>query len=66
MGIDTLTTLFLIFIGYRIYGIIGMIIAIPVGLILIQLYEAGAFENVIRNFKELLETVSEWRRDRSS
>ena len=43
-----------------------MIIAIPVGLILIQLYEAGAFENVIRNFKELLETVSEWRRDRSS
>ena len=66
VGIDTLTTLFLIFIGYRIYGIIGMIIAIPVGLILIQLYEAGAFENVIRNFKELLETVSEWRRDRSS
>ena len=66
MGIDTLTTLFLIFIGYRIYGIIGMIIAIPVGLILIQLYEAGAFENVIRNFKELLEIVSEWRRDRSS
>ncbi len=66
VGIDTLTTLFLIFIGYRISGIIGMIVAIPVGLILIQLYDAGAFENVIRNFKELLETVSEWRRDRSS
>ena len=66
VGIDTLTTLFLIFIGYRLNGIIGMVVAIPVGLILLQLYEAGAFENIIRNIKELLETISEWRRDQSS
>ena len=63
VGIDTLTTLFLIFIGYRLGGLVGMIVAIPVGLILIQLYEAGAFDEVAQNARELLETVSQWRQD---
>ena len=61
IGVDTLTTLFFLFVGYRIRGILGMIVAVPVGLILIQLYEAGAFEHVIRNVKELAETVQDWR-----
>ena len=63
VGIDTLTTLFLIFIGYRLGGLVGMIVAIPVGLILIQLYEAGAFDEVAQNARELLETVSQWGQD---
>lgn len=53
IGVDTLTTLFFLFVGYRVSGILGMIIAIPVGLILIQLYEAGAFEHIIASVKEL-------------
>lgn len=61
IGVDTLTTLFFLFIGYRIKGILGMIIAVPVGLILIQLYEAGAFRHVVQNMKELVETVHKWR-----
>lgn len=61
IGIDTLTTLFLLFIGYRLSGILGMIIAVPAGLILIQLYEAGAFENVIKNIRELAAAVRSWR-----
>lgn len=61
IGVDTLTTLFLMFVGYRLYGILGMIIAIPAGLILIQFYEAGAFENVIKNVHELMETLRRWR-----
>ncbi len=62
IGVDTLTTLFLLFIGYRLSGILGMIIAVPAGLILIQLYEAGAFEHVISNIRELAESIGEWRR----
>mgnify|MGYP003300392145 CR=1 FL=1 len=61
IGVDTLTTLFLLFIGYRIKGILGMILAVPIGLILIQFYEAGAFGHVIQNVKELAETVHKWR-----
>lgn len=63
VGIDTLTTLFLLFIGYRLAGLLGMIIAVPAGLILIQLYEAGAFDHVLRNVRELRETIHEWRFD---
>lgn len=61
IGVDTLTTLFLLFIGYRLYGLLGMIAAVPAGLILIQLYEAGAFEDVTGNVRELIETIEEWR-----
>lgn len=61
IGVDTLTTLFLLFIGYRISGLLGMIIAVPAGLIVIQFYEAGAFEHVIQNVRELAETVGRWR-----
>lgn len=62
IGVDTLTTLFLLFIGYRTHGLLGMIIAVPAGLIVIQFYEAGAFEDVITNVRELGETIERWRR----
>ncbi|MBS6397270.1 MAG: sporulation integral membrane protein YtvI [Clostridiales bacterium] len=61
IGVDTLTTLFLLFIGYRLGGLLGMIVAVPVGLILIQFYEAGAFAHIVRNVKELSETIHDWR-----
>lgn len=64
IGLDALTTLIFLFIGYRVQGLIGMIVAIPVGMILIQLYDAGAFEDVIQNWKELMETIHEWRSDK--
>ncbi len=63
IGVDTLTTLFLLFVGYRISGILGMIIAVPAGLIVIQFYEAGAFGHVIRNAQELLAAVERWRNE---
>lgn len=38
-------------------GLIGMIVAIPSGLILIQLYEAGAFAGVIASVRELADDM---------
>ncbi len=61
VGIDTMTTLSLMFVGYRLSGILGMIVAIPAGLIVIQFYEAGAFDFLIQNIKELAESIEEWR-----
>lgn len=61
IGVDTLTTLFLLFIGYRVGGLLGMIVAVPAGLIVIQMYEVGAFNHVLQNVRELAETIHDWR-----
>lgn len=57
IGIDTLTTLLFLFIGYRVAGLIGMIVAVPVGLILLQLHEAGAFAGVTASVRELAQDI---------
>ena len=43
IGLNTFATLFFMYIGYQYSGVIGMIIAIPVGMLLINFYQAGAF-----------------------
>lgn len=54
VGMKPLTTLFFMFIGYRFSSVIGMIIAVPIGIILINLYRAGAFNRIIHDIKELV------------
>lgn len=44
VGVPPIPTLFLIYIGYMVSGVVGMIVAVPVGLILWTMYEAGAFD----------------------
>ncbi len=60
VGLDPFTTLFFMFIGYKIKGVIGMIIAIPVGMILTTFYEAGAFDHLIWCIKEVVMDVREF------
>ena len=45
VGLPALPTLFLLYMGFKLGGVFGMIIAVPVGLILLSLYEEGAFES---------------------
>lgn len=47
IGLDPIPTLFLLFIGWKIKGVVGMILAVPVGIILMNLYEAGAFDQTV-------------------
>ena len=44
IGVPPLPTLFLLFIGYKVGGVVGMIVAVPVGLLVYTLYEDGAFD----------------------
>lgn len=53
IGMDPFATLFFMFIGYKVSSVVGMIIAIPIGMILINLYKAGAFDYLIWCVKEL-------------
>ncbi len=55
IGLSPLLTLTLIYAGYRCGGVLGMIIAIPAGIIVINLYKAGAFDYILDDVKILAE-----------
>lgn len=63
IGINSFTTLFLLFIGYRIGGLLGILIAIPLGLVLINLYKAGAFDVLINDTKYLINLITKFQND---
>jgi len=62
VDLNPFATLFFMFIGYKLKGMIGMIIAIPIGMILIQLYRLGAFNTAIWCVKEIVKDFNEFRR----
>lgn len=53
MGLNPLFTLVLIYVGYKIGSVLGMIFAVPVGLIALNLYQAGAFDYIMDDVKIL-------------
>lgn len=57
MGLNPLYTLFLLYLGYRVGSVLGMIFAVPIGLILLNLYQAGAFDYILNDVKILAEGI---------
>lgn len=55
MGLKPLVTLVLLYAGYKAGGVFAMIFAVPVGLIVINLYQAGAFDYILDDAKILVE-----------
>ena len=45
IGLSPIPTLFLLYIGFRVGGPLGLIIAVPIGMVIINLYKAGVFSN---------------------
>lgn len=62
MGLNPLQTLVFMYIGFKFYGVTGMILAVPVGLILIKLYEAGVFDDITNGVREIVKDVNTFRR----
>lgn len=44
LGVHPIPTLFLLFAGYKLSGVFGMIIAVPLGILVSTLYKEGVFE----------------------
>ena len=57
VGLNPLLTLMLIYVGFKIGSVIGMIFAVPVGIIFINMYKAGAFDYILDDAKILLEGI---------
>ncbi len=62
IGVPPIPTLFLLFIGYKAAGVFGMIIAVPIGIILMNMYEEGLFDTTKNSIKILWAGVNNFRR----
>ena len=60
IGVNPLLTLIFMYIGYRISGVLGMILAVPIGAIVINFYKAGIFDGPINGLKEAADDFIKW------
>lgn len=62
IGVAPVPTLFLLFIGYKVAGVFGMIVAVPVGIIVVNMYEEGVFDTTLNSIKILFAGINSFRR----
>lgn len=62
IGMSPFETLVFMLIGYRLAGVLGLIIGIPVGMILMECYREDMFDNYIRGIKILAHDINEYRK----
>lgn len=62
MGLPPLMTLLFLFLGFKIHGISGMILAVPVGIVVMNVYKYGAFNSLIENIRLLAAEIQNFRK----
>ncbi len=62
IGVPPLPTLFLLYIGYKVGGVLGMILAVPIGLLIYSLYQDGAFDTTKNSILILVAGVNRFRK----
>lgn len=62
MGVPPIPTLFLLYIGYKAGSVIGMIIAVPLGILLYTMYQQGAFDTTKNSILILVAGLNKFRR----
>ena len=61
VGLSPIPTLILLFVGYKTAGVVGMIIAVPIGIIILNMYEEGVFDTFLNSLKILYASISNFR-----
>ena len=61
VGMNPLVTLLLLYIGYRLGSVLGMILAVPIGMVLINMLQAGAFDYILDDVWILVDGILELR-----
>lgn len=62
IGVPPIPTLFLLYIGYKAGGVIGMILAVPIGIILQNMNEEGMFDTTKNSFRILAAGINNFRK----
>lgn len=61
IGMEPIPTLFLLFIGYRLAGVGGMLVAVPIGIIVVNMNEAGFFDTPKYSIRLLIRNINQFR-----
>lgn len=62
VGLPALPTIILLYVGYKVGSVGGMILAVPVGIILVNMYQAGFFSTTEDSLKILIYGFNNFRR----
>lgn len=62
IGINPLTTLVFLYVGYQLYGVVGMILGVPVGMVIVNLYRLGVFDSLTKGLKIILDDMNDFRK----
>lgn len=62
IGMPPIPTIILLFVGYKAAGVIGMLVAVPIGIIVVNMNEAGFFDTPKQSIKILIIEVNKFRK----
>jgi len=62
VGMSPVATLIYIYIGYKVSGVLGMLVAVPIGVLLTNLYKMGSFHWITGNLAEVIEDINQFRK----
>ena len=62
IGMPPIPTLFLLFIGYKIGSVVGIILAVPIGIVVVKMYEAGLFDTTRNSIRILITGFNRFRK----
>lgn len=62
IGVSAIPTLILLYMGYKLGGVLGMIFAVPLGLIIFTMYEEGIFDTTKNSILILVSGINRFRK----
>ena len=62
VGLSTFATLVLLYVGFMVGGVLGMLLAIPIGIVIYTMYQEGIFDTTINSAKILTSGINNFRR----
>ncbi len=62
IGFDMIPTLILLYIGYRIKGVLGMLLVLPIGIIIVNMNKAGIFDTTKNSIRLLIRGINDFRK----
>lgn len=61
MGMGFMPTLILLYVGYKLAGVVGMIAAVPLGILVVTMNKLGFFDNCKNSIRILCQGLQEFR-----